>query len=693
MASRGRSRRWEMLAQSLKQCVTEARISPLASRKPSTQSAQRRLRIPSPRRLTHSDRNHHPMSYAEKRRFIKDPVWGEVEFFSWERELLDHPLVNRLHGIVQTSCTFKVYPSLKYSRFAHSIGALHAVTQLFVNIARNLRVNSTCADDEVDMQRCRAGRDQFSAEAAIICERFSATGHVEHLEKMKDVLCCAFPVSRDDALALVVVRIGALLHDIGHLPYSHLLENTMEGFIGSSSNELLEPTKEIHKSLTKLATAFSERHPKLDKFHEWLGYQFATMLAHDPVLAPDETVRAFLRRAIELARDVWSREVARPLDEKGNGNSRGNFTPILSSLLSGDLDADRMDFVRRDSLFSGLFTCSVDFGRLFDLYEADENKAPDDGGKPIGWVARPSCRTASDAAKLLIERFQLYKYVVAHHRVHLFDELLERCLIELMRSGRLDQLLGDVRGVLQARPGRADNIADQADQVALRKNLLHLDDAWVDSQVRAWDVVITGKETLSTDDRCKALFGALLEKRGRFKSVFKWDRDFNAWWNPAFAEGPFDVRFRDWLSSVPGQSRDATSWPAFEESLRAEVLKLCRGRIIKGLFSRRYEFEKWLSEAAKIPAVIVGVTGRKVRGHMKSVDEAQFFGLMAANDYLTAATLETMVFNIWFVPGGGGEAEERATLLQKSLEWLADKLLPTEMFNSEANEAWKEVTT
>lgn len=631
------------------------------------------------------------MTYAEKRRFIKDPVWGEVEFFSWERELFDHPLVNRLHGIGQTSCTFKVYPSLKYSRFAHSIGALHTVTQLFVNIARNLRVNSTCADDEADKQRCKEGRNQFTEEATLINERFSWKGDSSHLDKMKDVLCCAFPVSREDALALAVVRIGALLHDIGHLPYSHLLENTMEGFIQSSPDGLPKPTKEIQKDLFKLSGQFEKDHRRLTKFHEWLGFKFATMLANDPVLAPESTVRHFLGRAVELARDVWSREITHPVDENGYGSNRGNFTPILSSLLSGDLDADRMDFVRRDSLFSGLFTCSVDFGRLFDLYEAGENKADDEYEAQIGWVARPSCRSASDAAKLLIERFQLYKYVVAHHRVHLFDELLERCLIELIRAGRLDQLLSDVSGVLHAPTGRADTTSGQAEQLALRKHLLHLDDAWVDSQVRAWDVDGKHPRKLSTDSRCKTLFGALLEKRSRFRSIFKWDRDFTVWWDLAFADGPVAARFAEWLSAQTKKTRTAASSPAFKDSFRAAVQRLCRIKIIGTLFRYRYEFEDWLCKEAAVTAVIVGVTGRKVRGQMKSAEEAEFFGLTAVNDYLTAATVETMVFNIWFVPGDRGETEERATLLQKSLEWLATNLLTPAVFTQEANEAWKEV--
>lgn len=419
------------------------------------------------------------------------------------------------------------------------------------------------------------------------------------------------------------------------------------------------------------------------------------MMANDPVLAHDEDVRAFLRRAIELARNVWSREVFHDATHDKGRDKKRNLTPILSSLLSGDLDADRMDFVRRDSLFSGLFTCSVDFGRLFDLYEAGENVALDKG-ETIGWVARPSCRSASDAAKLLIERFQLYKYAIAHHRVHLADELLERCLIELLRAGRLNQLLEDIVGVLGNAHRRAETTRGQKKQIALRRDILHLDDAWVNSQVRAWDIPVGDALDLSKDERSVALFDAMLERRSQFRSVFKWDRDFNAWWNPNFADGPFEKALQAWLdkhhNSAP--ERESASWPTFVNALREEALLRFRGKIIRTMHQHRYALEEDLRQKVKVDAVIVGITAKKVRGHMKSVDDAHFFGLTAVNDYLTAATQETMVFNIWFISSeNANQEQERESLLAESLTWVDRELLTDAVFAPEAEKAWKEVTT
>src|SRR5260370_13421708 len=80
-----------------------------------------------------------------KRRFIKDPIWGNIELLPWEATLLNHFLVNRLHHIIQNSCAYLVYPGLRYSRFVHSIGVMHVATQMFVNVLTN--------SDEIYLQK------------------------------------------------------------------------------------------------------------------------------------------------------------------------------------------------------------------------------------------------------------------------------------------------------------------------------------------------------------------------------------------------------------------------------------------------------------------------------------------------------------------------------------------------------------
>ena len=359
-----------------------------------------------------------------KRRFIKDPVWGHIEIFAWERELLNHELVNRLNGVVQNSCAFKVYPSMKYSRYAHSIGAMHVITEMYVNVVRN-----TLGVSEVQPES--GAVRQLKAETTWVNAQFDGLVVKQtYFEAVKDAVVGSFAISRDHALPLTVLRLCAMLHDIGHLPYSHLFEHALGNFVLGSESEASSTSGSKRRNLKQKAAETSRKNliselekgrndigPKA-KIHEILDYRLAQMLATDPLAETGDEKdtahgvnKTFLRAVILAARDIWA-------GRAHVAGAQGETTQILSSLVSDVIDADRIDFVRRDSLFSGLFHCSVDFDRLFDLYGVSEVHGTN--GDPMKYAALPSRRTTSDAEKLLIERFQLYKY----HRVHRFDELL-----------------------------------------------------------------------------------------------------------------------------------------------------------------------------------------------------------------------------------------------------------------------------
>lgn len=622
------------------------------------------------------------MSPSEKRRFIKDPVWGHVEFFPWERILFRHELVNRLHGIVQTSCTFKVYPALRYSRFSHSIGALHVATQLFVNIARNLHVVAHCGDTDDAKRGAKEAGGQLAREIGFVEKRFEDCDQ-STLNSVRAVLARSFAVEPANALALAVVRLGALLHDCGHLPYSHLFEHTLEAFLaykeeaatrsrkgqtpGGEPPDTVEyeiqlaprhqdaqgvsspGTAALRNTLRKAHFRGKIQHPHLLKFHELLGYQFATLIAHSlDELDEGSPMRQFLRACVETARDVWAREL-RGTDPKDCG------TPILSSLLSGHVDADRIDFVHRDSYFSGLFRCSVDSRRLFDLYEAGQDEKR-------GWLARPSCRSASDAGKLLIERYQLYKYVVAHHRVHLFDELLERCILTLLREGRLDPFLNALTRLLAADFSGGHSSRETWQHQQLRRSLLHIDDSWIDVQVRDryadFDTPGSSAGTEAT------YFEAFLESRGRLRSVFKWDREFDKWWNEDVA---------NWF-----RKKVKKRWPRLKAAVVDDYFERFRWDLVSLLPRKRHQLETHLTTSiGGGRAVLVGITGNKVQAHIKDVREAAFFGLTTVNDYLTQLTRETMVFNLWFQARAiDADVETDAKkLLAAVLAWLESNVL------------------
>src|ERR1051326_2554073 len=103
---------------------------------------------------------------------IADPIHRYIRFSSPEKDIIDSREFQRLRRIRQLAGAHLVYPSAQHSRFEHSIGAMHI--------------------------------------AGIAGEALLGKGYI------------------DDAEIVEELRIAALLHDIGHGPFSHLFEEVLD---------------------------------------------------------------------------------------------------------------------------------------------------------------------------------------------------------------------------------------------------------------------------------------------------------------------------------------------------------------------------------------------------------------------------------------------------------------------------------
>ncbi len=57
--------------------------------------------------------------------YIRDPILGDVEISDEVKEIVDHPLFQRLRNISQLGLTHLIYPTARHTRFDHSIGVYH----------------------------------------------------------------------------------------------------------------------------------------------------------------------------------------------------------------------------------------------------------------------------------------------------------------------------------------------------------------------------------------------------------------------------------------------------------------------------------------------------------------------------------------------------------------------------------------
>jgi len=188
---------------------------------------------------------------------IRDTVHKYITFSDLEKSVMDAPHVQRLRRIRQLSLAELTYPGADYSRFPHSLGVMHLAGKM----ARVLR--SASAIEAGDEQR---------------------------------------------------VRVAALLHDVGHGPFSHMYEDLI------STKRAM-----THEDLTKWVVAESS---------------IADVLSANGY-TPGE------------------------ISELAVGKS-GSSNPLLNQIISGYFDADVMDFLVRDSLHTGVEYGYVDISRLID---------------------------------------------------------------------------------------------------------------------------------------------------------------------------------------------------------------------------------------------------------------------------------------------------------------------------------------
>ncbi|MBI1788765.1 MAG: HD domain-containing protein, partial [Acidobacteria bacterium] len=117
---------------------------------------------------------------------VRCPVHGFIRYSANERKIIDHPAFQRLRHIRQLAMTYLVYPGAMHSRFEHSLGVMELATQAF------------------DLLALR---------------------YPERLEnELKQI-----PELGDGTMAKArqIVRLMALLHDVGHPAFSHAAETTI----------------------------------------------------------------------------------------------------------------------------------------------------------------------------------------------------------------------------------------------------------------------------------------------------------------------------------------------------------------------------------------------------------------------------------------------------------------------------------
>ena len=249
---------------------------------------------------------------------IRDPVHGYIKITKEERAIVDSLFVQRLRRIHQLAGAYMVYPGGVHTRFEHVLGTMHVA-----GLAAESLANKTGLKDEQKQE----------------------------------------------------VRLAALLHDVGHGPYSHLFEEV-----------LTEKTKLTHEEISQRIVLETDIKEILEKNG----------------ISPKRISQLCVGKLKEA--------------------------PFLNEMIAGGLSADTMDYLLRDSYFTGVEYGKVDIHRVIDSLDViDEHLA----------LERASVY-AFEA--LLIARYEMFKAVYFHRTVRAAELMLAHSMALADEELRLTDL-------------------------------------------------------------------------------------------------------------------------------------------------------------------------------------------------------------------------------------------------------------
>ncbi|WP_374314082.1 HD domain-containing protein [Dongia sp.] len=304
---------------------------------------------------------------------LNDPIWKIVRLRKLEVALLNLPLFQRLRHVRQLGLAHLVYPTAVHSRLDHSIGTMIAARRMYEMILANT--------DKIDQAKAK---------------KFGE-----------------------------IASFAALLHDAGHTAFSHCGETVLSTMLPGEFSRI---EKELQTFYSKGDGAKTFKESKRPPAAELISVLF--------VLSP--SMRRFLtNHEIPVAIERFILTAAGLIIGRGyqleEGDDEFNF---ISSIVSGDLDADKIDYVARDAYFSGV-PISADVDRLISqLVAAPVTKDTTVNGKQADQHLKLNNKTRYDLGirragisafeMFVMTRSYLFERIYSHQKIRAAERALER---------------------------------------------------------------------------------------------------------------------------------------------------------------------------------------------------------------------------------------------------------------------------
>lgn len=361
---------------------------------------------------------------------IADTLHGSIMLSSFEKDIMTTTLFNRLHGIYQNSTAYLTFPANRTRRTEHSFGTMYLCGLLYYSSICNADEDTVAAffetvKGEIDKILHRIRRtDHGKKYAKNLGDVFQKLhSQYEKLVITGGIYNYYTPANIGDyqneyKILFEGVRVAALLHDIGHPPFSHISENALnvvkDKITGKDKrNERENEFLEIIQESAETSGVKEE-----NQLHERLGNTIADLLMMSviPDISEDESKDD----------DLYQTQIYKILVVEIANSILNNVSPFFKdvhAIIDGTLDGDRLDYVSRDPANSGFSLGKTEYDRL-----AYKMKLCQERGH---FLFCPSVSVVKTVEDFLMRRWNMYKNIIFHHRVVKTDSILQNIIVEI----------------------------------------------------------------------------------------------------------------------------------------------------------------------------------------------------------------------------------------------------------------------